>query len=163
MALWGSRAICNDLSSHGHQMVELERGSTGTKLWKEVKRKRVRIPDLVCVHCGQRAESRAKTKAELAMSHSATDQERAWDFGMIETDLIGFPVCEPIDEKYWSAGRLQSDASYWHERNWVLWELKGRINYFRVGAFRAVPPTKTDTKGVTEGSETSISWHAHFS
>jgi hypothetical protein len=79
----GSRAICTDLSSNGHNMVELERGSTETKLWKEVKRKRVRIPDLVCTHCGQRAESRAKTKAELSMSHSLTDQERAWDFGMV--------------------------------------------------------------------------------
>lgn len=159
----GSRAICNDLSLHGHEMVELERGSTETKLWKEVKRKRVRIPDLVCLRCGQRAESRAKTKAELAMSHSATDDERAWDFGMTETDLIGFPVCEAVDEKYWSAGSLESNSSYWHERNWVKWEPKGHINYFRVGAFRAIPPTKTDTKGVTEASETSISWHAHFS
>jgi hypothetical protein len=158
----GSRAICADLSAHGHDMVELERGSTDTKLWKEVKRKRVRIPDLVCTRCGQRAESRAKTKAELAMSHSPTDQERAWDFGMIDADYIGFPVCEALDEKYWSAGRLQSDNSYWHERNWVRWQLKGRINYFRVGTFRASPHTKISTKGVTEGSETSVSWDSVF-
>ncbi len=73
----GARSVCYDLASHGHQMVELERGSTDTKLWKEVKRKRVRIPDLVCVRCGQRVESRAKTNAELAMSHSVTDEARA--------------------------------------------------------------------------------------
>ena len=143
-------------------MVELERGSTETKLWKEVKRKRVRIPDLVCTRCGQRAESRAKTKAELSMSHSLTDQERAWDFGMVEGDYIGFPVCEAIDEKYWSAGRLQSEASYWHERNWVRWQLKGKINYFRVATFRGSPHTKVSTKGVTEGSETSVSWNTVF-
>src|SRR5258708_10429184 len=89
----GSRAICTDLSSHGHNMVELERGSTDTKLWKEVKRKRVRIPDLVCTLCGQRAENRAKTKAELSMSHSPTDQERPWDFVIVEADSTGFPVC----------------------------------------------------------------------
>src|ERR1017187_628608 len=158
----GSRAICTDLSTHGHNMVELERGSTETKLWKEVKRKRVRIPDLVCTHCGQRAESRAKTKAELSMSHSLTDQERTWDFGMVESDYIGFPVCEAIDEKYWSSGRLQSEASYWHERNWVRWQLKGKINYFRVATFRSSPHTKVSTKGVTEGSETSVSWNAVF-
>lgn len=159
----GSLAICKDLSSHGHSMVELERGSTETKLWKEVKRKRVRIPDLVCKNCGLRAESRAKTKAELSMSHSPTDQERAWDFGMVEGDYIGFPVCEAIDEKYWSAGRLQSGSSYWHERNWVCWQVKGRINYFRVATFRASPHTKVNTKGVTEGSETSVSWDTVFS
>jgi len=147
---------------HGHNMVELERGSTETKLWKEVKRKRVRIPDLVCTHCGQRAESRAKTKAELSMSHSLTDQERAWDFGMVEGDFIGFPVCEAADEKHWSAGRLQSEDSYWHERNWVRWQLKGGINYFRAATFRASPHTKVSTKGVTEGSETSVSWNAVF-
>ncbi len=158
----GSRAICIDLSTHGHNMVELERGSTETKLWKDVKRKRVRIPDLVCTRCGQRAESRAKTKAELSMSHSLTDQERAWDFGMVESDYIGFPVCEAIDEKYWSAGRLQSDASYWHERNWVRWQLTGKINYFRVATFRGSPHTRVSTKGVTEGSETSVSWNAVF-
>jgi hypothetical protein len=158
----GSRAICTDLSSHGHHVVELERGSTDTKLWKEVKRKRVRIPDLVCTHCGQRAESRAKTKAELSMSHSLTDQERAWDFGMVEGDYIGFPVCEAIDERYWSTGRLQSESSYWHERNWVRWQLKGQINYFRVATFRGSPHTKVSTKGVTEGSETSVSWNAVF-
>jgi hypothetical protein len=158
----GSRAICSDLSVRGHHMVELERGSTDTKLWKEVKRKRVRIPDLVCTRCGQRAESRAKTKAELAMSHSPADQERAWDFGMIDADYIGFPICEALDEKYWSSGRLQSGNSYWHERNWVRWQIRGRINYFRVGNFRASPHTKVNTKGVTEGSETSVSWDSVF-
>ena len=158
----GSRAICTDLSSHGHNMVELERGSTDTKLWKEVKRKRVRIPDLICTRCGQRAESRAKTKAELSMSHSPTDQERAWDFGMVDGDYIGFPVCEALDEKYWSAGRLQADNSYWHERNWVRWQLKGKINYFQVAMFRGSPHTKVSTKGVTEGSETSVSWDSVF-
>jgi hypothetical protein len=159
----GSRAICTDLSRHGHNMVELERGSTDTKLWRDVKRKRVRIPDLVCTQCGQRAESRAKAKAELSMSHSPTDQVRAWDFGMVEGDYLGFPVCEAIGKKYWSAGRLQSEASYWHERNWVRWQLKGKINYFRVATFRASPHTKVTTKGVTEGSETSVSWNTVFS
>ncbi len=159
----GARAVCSDLASRGHQMVELERGSTETKLWKEVKRKRVRIPDLVCVRCGQRAESRAKTNAELAMSHSVTDEARAWDFGMIDNDLIGFPICQQVEDQYWSAGRLAEGASYWHERNWVRWRLAGKINYFRVSAFRATKFGKSTTKGVTEGSETSITWGAVFS
>lgn len=159
----GARSVCSDLASHGHRMVELERGSTDTKLWKEVKRKRVRISDLVCVLCGQRAESRAKTNAELAMSHSVTDEARAWDFGMIDSDLIGFPICQAVEEQYWSAGRLASSASYWHERNWVRWRLAGKINYFRVGAFRGTKFSKSNVKGVTEGSETSVCWDAVFS
>ena len=61
----GTRAVAADLAQQGHDMVELERGSTDTKLWKDVKRKRVRIPDLVCRRCGLRIESRAKVKAEL--------------------------------------------------------------------------------------------------
>lgn len=75
-----------------------------TKLWKDVKRKRVRIPDLVCQRCGLRVESRAKTKTELSMSHSPTDVERAWDFGMVDTDVIAFPVCRAGEENQWTAG-----------------------------------------------------------
>src|SRR2546422_5336154 len=104
----GTRAIKTDLAQFNHTIAELERGSLDTKLWKEVKRKRVRIPDLVCSLCGIRVESRAKTKAELSMSHSPTDAERAWDFGMVESDWIAFPVCRPLDEKLWTYGRLGS-------------------------------------------------------
>ncbi|WP_236619772.1 hypothetical protein, partial [Candidatus Synechococcus spongiarum] len=44
----GSRYVAQDLERLGHQIVELERGAMDRKLWKDVKRKRVRIPDLVC-------------------------------------------------------------------------------------------------------------------
>jgi HEAT repeat protein len=159
----GSRAVCQDLLRYGHNAVELERGSTDTKLWKDVKRKRVRIPDLVCTNCGLRIESRAKTNAELSMSHSATEDSRAWDFGMVDGDCIAFPVCEATDENYWSAGQLLSEVSYWHERNWVRWRSKDHINYFRVSAFRAKTHARSTTKGVTEGSETAVAWDAVFS
>lgn len=159
----GARAVASDLEERGHRIVELERGSTDTKLWKEVKRKRVRIPDLVCTRCGVRIESRAKTKAELSMSHSPTDAERSWDFGMVRSDWIAFPVCKPVAEAYWSNGRLNEDASYWRERNWVRWEAEGRINYFTVSAFKKVAPDRKSTKGVTEASETTIGWRATFS
>jgi len=158
----GARAVAEDLDGYGHQIDELERGSTDTKLWKDVKRKRVRIPDLVCRRCGLRIESRAKTKAELSMSHSPTDEARAWDFGMVDADWVAFPVCEPAQEESWTAGRLGTTASYWHERNWIRWRTGVRVNYFTVGAFRAVTSTRTTTKGVTEGSETAIAWPATF-
>ena len=163
MGAVGTRTVCGDLARRGHELVELERGSLDTKLWKDVKRKRVRIPDLVCCRCGIRVESRAKTKAELSVSHSATDASRAWDFGMVDSDWIAFPVCEGVGEKSWSNGRLGPESSYWHERNWVHWQAKPWINYFGVRTFRSIPHTKSVTKGVTEGSETSIGWEAVFS
>ena len=159
----GTREVCTDLAHVGHHMVELERGSLDTKLWKDVKRKRVRIPDLVCLRCGQRVESRAKSKADLSMSHSQGDAERAWDFGMVDSDYIAFPICESSQKFFWSSGKLGKDASYWHERNWSKWNLAGAINYFLVSSFRASPYTKVATKGVTEGSETVVSWPATFS
>ena len=159
----GSRRVAEDLDRRGHRIAELERGAMDTKLWKEVKRKRVRIPDLVCERCGLRVESRAKTKATLSMSHSPTAQERAWDFGMVDADVVAFPVCKARDESQWSAGRLSEPISYWHERNWIRWQPEGKVNYVRVSRFRAVPQGSVATKGVTEGSETSVAWQARFS
>lgn len=159
----GARAVARNLSERGHSIAELERGSLDTKLWKDVKRKQVRIPDLVCTHCGVRIESRAKTKTDLSMSHSETDVSRAWDFGMVDNDLIAFPVCRPKEEIYWSSGKLGPESSYWHERNWVSWKALGWINYFTVRKFRTAPHSRSRTKGVTEGSELFRSWDATFS
>ena len=159
----GARGVAHDLARHGHEFVELERGSTDSKLWKDVKRKRVRIPDLVCVRCGVRVESRAKTKAELSMSHSPTDAERAWDFGMVDTDWIAFPVCVAVNEAHWTAGLLGATVSYWREKEWVRWRPLGRINYITVQAFRSRLHARSRTKGVVEGSENFIGWDATFS
>jgi hypothetical protein len=112
----GAKAVCQDLGQHGHRLVELERGSTNAKLWKDVKRKRVRIPDLLCVNCGTRIECRAKTEPELSMSHSPTDAERAWDFGMVDADWIAFPVCQAAREADWTGGKLREGRSYWREK-----------------------------------------------
>jgi len=144
-------------------MVELENGSTDTKIWKDVKRKRVRIPDLVCTRCGLRVESRAKTKPELSVSHSLTDAERAWDFGMVDSDVLAFVVCRPESEAEWARGVLDGTDSYWHSRDRVRWSPLGHINYFTVDELRRVAHSKLATKGVTEGSETSITWDAVFS
>ena len=159
----GARTVTDHLAERGHYIAELERGSLDTKLWKEVKRKQVRIPDLVCTRCGIRVESRAKTKADLSMSHSETEVSRSWDFGMVDEDLIAFPVCSTADEAYASAGRLGPESSYWHERNWVRWKPFGWVNYFNVREFRAAPHARSSTKGVTEGSELFRSWDATFS
>lgn len=158
----GARAVSADLDSLGHSMAELERGSTESKIWKEVKRKRVRIPDLVCVRCGLRVESRAKTRSEISMSHSETDAERGWAFGMVENDVIAFPTCAASEES-WSTGKLESNSSYWHERNWINWRAEGKINYFTTQSLQNVPAIRSNTKGVTEASETMIGWDVTFS
>lgn len=158
----GTRAVLEDLGRRGHEPVELERGSADTKIWKEVKRKRVRIPDVVCLRCGRRAESRAKTKPGLSMSHSL-EAERAWDYGMVDDDLVAIPICRVADEAKWAVGRLEDGTSYWHERNWLRWEAFPYVNYFTVADLRATAPTKSSTKGVTEGFETSLAWDAIFS
>jgi predicted transcriptional regulator with HTH domain len=97
------------------------------------------------------------------MSHTVTDAERFWDYGMVDTDWVAFPICQPVKKEEWSSGQIKGLASYWNERNWILWHKVGKINYFTVKAFRSVPSDTSNTKGVTEGSETSITWGATFS
>lgn len=169
MGAIGSRATKADLTIHGHQIVELERGSLEAKIWKGVKRKRVRIPDLVCARCGQRIEVRTKSDPKLSMSHSPTDPSRGWDFGMVGEDLIATPICtEQKDEEgaavgHWTRGVLSGDTSYWNEKEWVNWRPDGAVNYFTVTAFREARPDKTETKGAEEGAETTLIWRSAFS
>lgn len=159
----GARAVCRDLAQYGHRFVELERGSTDSKLWKDVKRKRVRIPDLVCLYCGVRIECRAKTGFELSMSHSPTDTERAWDFGLVDTDWVAFPVCSPVEESDWTRGGLLEGKSHWQQKSWVEWQALKHINYFTAKAFRSSLHARSRTKGVEEGSENFIGWDTIFS
>jgi hypothetical protein len=167
MGAIGSRTVKQDLSRHGHALVELERGSLDAKIWKAVKRKRVRIPDLICTCCGQRVEVRAKSEPKISMSHSPTIPERRWDYGMVSSDWIAIPICreqEQTDEKadHWTRGMLVGEMSYWNEKEWVRWHPIGSVNYFTVKAFRDVAPDKTERKGAEEGSETTLTWRACF-
>lgn len=59
MGAIGTRRVFFDLEAQGHKPLELERGSMSFKLWKAIKIKRARVPDLICLGCGQRIESRA--------------------------------------------------------------------------------------------------------
>ncbi len=169
MGAIGSRAVKGDLTTLGHSIVELERGSLEAKIWKGVKRKRVRIPDLVCSKCGQRIEVRTKSELKLAMSHSPTIPERRWDYGMVGNDLIATPICAEEKEEestvigHWTRGILAGDTSYWNEKEWVKWRPDGAVNYFTVQAFRDARPDKIETKGAEEGSETTLIWRSCFS
>lgn len=157
----GAQVVQDHLAKLGHQMVEIERGSLSTKIWKDVKRKRVRIPDLCCTSCGVRVESRAKTKPDLRMSHSTQDAERAWDYGMVGGDWIAFPVLTS-EEDYWSRGGLEAERSHWRERILTSWRAEGYLNLFSVESFRGAAFEQIGRKGVTEGSEVQIKWSARF-
>lgn len=104
----GTRRVFDTLRQLGHQPIELERGSMNYKIWKKIKIKRIRVPDILCVDNGIRIESRAKTRLEISMSHSTSDPERGWDFGMKDDDYVALVVCykdgdRPID---WRADSL---------------------------------------------------------
>lgn len=104
MGATGTRRIFKHLEELGHRPLELERSSMSFKIWKAIKIKRIRVPDLLCVKCGKRVESRAKTRFEISMSHSVADPERAWDFGLHNDDFVAIVVCSrsgdrPIDWK----------------------------------------------------------------
>src|SRR5712692_12050456 len=94
MGAIGTRRTFEDLSRQGHTPLELERGSMSFKIWKAIKIKRVRLPDILCLRCGHRWESRAKTKLTITMSHSLSVQERGWDFGLRDDDFVALVQCE---------------------------------------------------------------------
>jgi hypothetical protein len=104
----GTQKVFEHLKAQGHTPIELERGSMSYKIWKKIKIKRIRVPDILLVNCGVRIESRAKTNLEITMSHSLSDQERGWDFGLKPNDFVALVSCEkngeePID---WHADDL---------------------------------------------------------
>jgi hypothetical protein len=157
----GAQSVQSHLNSLGHDIIELERGSLATRIWRDIKRKRVRIPDLCCRRCGVRIESRAKTNADLSMSHSPNDAERSWNYGMVESDWIAFPILT-AEEGIWSSGNLHGRHSLWRERTLTTWKIVGRINLFTVASFRGVAPKQLKPKGVSEGSEIQVRWKARF-
>ena len=140
----GTTRVFEDLKAQGHSPIELERGSMSFKIWKKIKIKRVRVPDILCVRCGTRVESRAKTDLQITMSHSISDPKRGWDFGLTDNDMIAFVKCSksgdrPID---WKADEL--------------------VQYVNVREMReALAQNKAITvkpKGATEGFEARLIW-----
>lgn len=146
MGAIGAQRTLQDLERQGHQPMELERGSTSFKIWKAIKIKRVRMPDLLCLRCGHRVESRAKSKLEISMSHSKAQPERGWDHGLSNEDHVALVLCErsgpnPLD--------------------WVASEL---VQYIPVAAlrqaFEAGQVRTEKPKGGEEGFEVRVTWPA---
>jgi len=140
----GTNATIARLKDMGFNPIELERGSTGFKIWKKIKIKRVRVPDILCLNTGLRFESRGKTKLEISMSHSLNDPKRAWDAGMRDDDLVSIVVFEqnndsPVDLKQISPVHFVS--------------VKDMRKAFASGQVSITQP-----KGFEEGSEIRVMW-----
>lgn len=140
----GTKKVRQDLSQQGHQPIELERGSASFKIWKAIKIKRIRVPDILCVKCGTRVESRAKTQLEISMSHSVSDPERGWDASLADEDYVALVRCERIGDRPidWRAGDLVQYLS--------VKELR------RAYARKQVVVQKP--KGAQEGFELRLTW-----
>jgi len=140
----GTKATISRLIKLGFRPIELERGSTGYKIWKKIKIKRVRVPDILCLKTGKRFESRAKSKLEISMSHSLKDPNRAWDSGMRSDDRVAVLVCTQ-----------QNDLP-------INWNIDSPIHFITIEEMRNAAKKKrvniTKPKGVEEGSEIRMIW-----
>jgi HEAT repeat protein len=147
MGAVGTRRVFESLQAQGHQPLELERGSRSFKIWKKIKVKRIRVPDILCVRCGTRVESRAKKdKFNISMSHSKADPERGWDHGLNDGDYAAVVIVE-------QSGEAPID--------WNALEL---VQYVKVEdlrkAKRAKKVVEEQPKGAEEGYEIRIVWPA---
>ncbi|MGE0128446.1 MAG: HEAT repeat domain-containing protein [Blastocatellales bacterium] len=140
----GTNATIARLKTLGFNPIELERGSTGFKIWKKIKIKRIRVPDILCLNTGLRFESRGKTKLEISMSHSLTDPRRAWDAGLRDDDLVSVVGFEQ-----------NADSP-------VNLEKVSPVHFVSIKdmreAFAAGQVSITRPKGVEEGSEIRVMW-----
>lgn len=140
----GTKATITKLTELGFKPIELERGSTGYKIWKRIKIKRVRVPDILCLNTGLRFESRGKTKVGISMSHSLKNPKRVWDAGMRDDDLVSIVVFEQSDDSPIDLKRVSP------------------VHFVSVSDMRAAFASEqvsiTQPKGVEEGSEIRVLW-----
>jgi len=144
MGATGTLAVFCNLGKQGHSPIVLERGSTSFKIWKNIKIKRIRVPDLLCINCAKCIECRAKTSMGISMSHSQADPERGWDRGLDDGDRIAFVVCD----------RAGDDPTAWEPREPVQYV---SVEHLRE-AEEAGQAIITEPKGAGEGFEMRILW-----
>jgi len=116
----------------------------GYKIWKNIKIKRLRVPDLLCLQCGTRVEARAKTQLEISMSHSLSDPERGWDKGLNDRDVVALSICA-------KTGEGPTD-----------WQANPLIQFVSAAALRQVFAAKQvvteKPKGAGEAFELRVTW-----
>lgn len=142
----GTRRVFEDLQQQKQQPIELERGSMSFKIWKAIKIKRIRVPDILCLGNGWRVESRAKTKLEITMSHSFSNLERGWDYGLEDRDYVALVKCRQVSEE-------PTD-----------WQADDLVQYISVRDLREAYQNDlvlgVKPKGAQEGFETRLTWPA---
>jgi len=132
--------VIEALNKKGHNVIELERGALSNRMW-ENKEKRLRVPDLLCLNCGRRIESRGKKALEIKMSHSTSDESRSWDYDCRDRDWVALVKCYKTGERFYE------------------WEKPDVINVVSYADLRRTSDkTKTDRGGRTQGSELTIEW-----
>ena len=136
------RAFKSDVSF----LEKISMGSMSFKIWKNIKIKRIRVPDILCVACGRRVESRAKTTFEISMSHSLSDPERGWDYGLHDSDFVAMVICNRVGDRP------------------VDWRADELVQYISVHDLRSAQRNNlvvlVKPKGAEEGFEARISWPA---
>ncbi|MFQ6091187.1 MAG: HEAT repeat domain-containing protein [bacterium] len=144
MGATGTIAVFNNLRAQGHNPVELERGSRSFEIWKDIKIKRIRVPDILCINCSKCVECRTKAKLEISMSHSQTDPERGWDYGLDDNDFVAFVTCSRIGDEP------------------IDWQVSSPTQYVSVKDLRLAQKGDsailTLPKGAEEGFEMRIIW-----
>ena len=142
----GTRAVMGDLRQQGFTPIELERGSSNWKIWKQIKIKRLRLPDILLLDKGIRIEARAKTTLEISMSHSESDPERGWDRGLLNSDFVALTWCSKVGTRP------------------IDWQANSLIQYIQVEEMRKAwasgQVVKEKPKGAQEGFELRVTWPA---
>lgn len=140
----GTRRVFEHLQQQGHTPIELERGSMSYKIWKTIKIKRIRVPDILLLNANCRVESRAKTKLEITMSHSFSNRERAWDSGLADEDYVALVGVRRSGERP------------------IDWQADALVQYIAVRDLRAAylsdSIVREKPKGAQEGFEERVTW-----
>ena len=92
MGAIGVRRVAAELRERSFQPIELERYCMSNKIWT-TKVKRLRLPDLLCVRTGLRAEVRAKSDLKIRMSDAPQNPDRVWDAGLRDEDVGALIAC----------------------------------------------------------------------
>ena len=138
MGAVSSKTVVEMLNASGHRIIELERYSTSNKIWS-TKIKRLRLPDLICLKCGRRIESRAKKNLEVKMSDNENNPDRRWDVGLRDEDLIAFVHCDKENEEWVPSQHINAFSTK---------SLRDSINCSKLGK----------PKSADEGAEKDRTW-----
>ena len=140
MGAVGVHRTMDRFRDRGFEPIELERYCGSNKIWA-TKVKRLRLPDLLCIKTGMRAEVRAKTNLKIRMSDAPANPDRVWDAGLRDDDIVALITCFDTDD-----GPEPADDAV----------------CFTVGALRATVDTSRlgPPKSASEGAERDRTWPA---